>query len=621
MKALNKIRSSIGGDNVEAETARAVPPETKVSIVRVKPQPPKHKVISYGVRKLVDGDVPEPYRFQYLPDPEMPEDLHPGVIPTFFSAGVPVDREVVDDQGIERIRQDMIYFHTREGDTGPEYQVVYTQQDENGGETPAHSMVLEWTNDVDAIWVEALQQLEDHAGLSEDALAFLDADPLWLFGIADAATQRALEKTAVVPMLRCMGQRPILDEWFAYLNADEKGDANYRWVVESFAECELPEPWTSFKGVGSVVCYLNNETDETTWKHPFYDYFAQLLSHCRRSTPEEHIKLRINRVLWSYEAESQTDVQAQMPLVSPKYVKVLGEILDCNLIEQPFMVRTLKTFLKAFSQMYHDGELDTQEVTFCLDIVKNERAKNSVAKQLSLDDAGDKDTDIAGTGQMYCIECFHNEGNVAHLYCPECGDCLCMSCFERLHAKGNRAAHEPNHFIPCVMCKTMPAKLQCTYTRGKYCTDCYYRKHAKTLPKFLDLKPLKIDYKRSAKLDKEQKARKEGAPVESGMTIVDPEAKDTFSKPAPLETTLGEKWHAFYDLRGVKYYYNFETQESMRRPQDELILFQAPEDASKAAERKEVLQKLALSKEPRLMPQWEEGKERDRSKGEAPSSY
>ena len=25
------------------------------------------------------------------------------------------------------------------------------------------------------------------------------------------------------------------------------------------------------------------------------------------------------------------------------------------------MVRTLKTFLKAFSQMYHDGELDTQE--------------------------------------------------------------------------------------------------------------------------------------------------------------------------------------------------------------------------------------------------------------------
>eukprot|EP00438_Fugacium_kawagutii_P021912 Skav207159 [mRNA] locus=scaffold573:358367:360202:- [translate_table: standard] len=93
---------------------------------------------------------------------------------------------------------------------------------------------------------------------------------------------------------------------------------------------------------------------------------------------EEHIKLRINRFLWSYEAESQTDVQSQMPLVSPKYVKILAEILDCELVTEPFMVRTLKTFLKAFSQMYHDGELDTQEVIYCLDIVKNERAKASV---------------------------------------------------------------------------------------------------------------------------------------------------------------------------------------------------------------------------------------------------
>ncbi|CAJ1372320.1 unnamed protein product [Effrenium voratum] len=240
-------------------------------------------------------------------------------------------------------------------------------------------------------------------------------------------------------------------------------------------------------------------------------------------TNEEHIKLRINRVLWSYEAESQTDVQSQMPLVSPKYVKVLAEILDCELVTEPFMVRTLKTFLKAFSQMYHDGELDTQEVIYCLDIVKNERAKASVAKQLGIDPA-DLD-EVGGQGQMYCVECLHTEANVAHLYCPECGDSLCLNCFEKLHAKGHRATHEPNHFILCVMCKVMPAKLQCTYTRGKYCSDCYHRKHAKTLPKFLDLKPLKIDYKRSAKLEREEKARKEGKQVESPLTIIDPEER------------------------------------------------------------------------------------------------
>jgi hypothetical protein len=216
-------------------------PEFKISIVRVKPQPRKHKVISYGYRVLVDGDVPEMYRFQYLPDPDQPEDLHPGTVPAGFSAGVPVD-----DQ--------MVYFHTREGTTGPEFQVVYTRPDPDGGDIPSFSLILEWTDDVDAIWIEALQRLEDSQELTEDALNFLDADPLWLFGVADPATQRALEKTAVVPMLRCMGQRPCLDEWFAYLNADEKGDSEYKWVIESFAEVELPQPWTSFKGVGSVVC-------------------------------------------------------------------------------------------------------------------------------------------------------------------------------------------------------------------------------------------------------------------------------------------------------------------------------------------------------------------------------
>merc|ERR1719401_3244411 len=186
-------------------------------------------------------------------------------------------------------------------------------------------------------------------------------------------------------MLRCMGQRPCIEEWFAYLNADETGDADYRWVVESFAEVELPQPYTSFKGVGSVVCYLNNETNETTWKHPFYDYFAQLLNHCRRSTNEEHIKLRINRVLWSYEAESQTDLSSQMPLVSPKFVKTLADILGCDLVEEPCMVRTLKTFLKAFSQMYHEGELDTQEVKWCLEICDNERNKKKEAENPIID--------------------------------------------------------------------------------------------------------------------------------------------------------------------------------------------------------------------------------------------
>ena len=51
------------------------------------------------------------------------------------------------------------------------------------------------------------------------------------------------------------------------------------WVVQSFAEVELPAPWTSYKGIGSIVCFLNHHTNKTTWKHPFYDYFFEKGGH------------------------------------------------------------------------------------------------------------------------------------------------------------------------------------------------------------------------------------------------------------------------------------------------------------------------------------------------------
>lgn len=33
---------------------------------------------------------------------------------------------------------------------------------------------------------------------------------------------------------------------------------------EAFANVELPNPWGSYKGVGDVVCFLNEETNETS---------------------------------------------------------------------------------------------------------------------------------------------------------------------------------------------------------------------------------------------------------------------------------------------------------------------------------------------------------------------
>jgi hypothetical protein len=137
--------------------------------------------------------------------------------------------------------------------------------------------------------------------------------------------------------------------------------------------------------------------------------------------------------------------------------------------------------------------------------------------------------------------------------------------------------------------------------------DCFRKKHVKTLPKFLDLKPLKIDYKRSAN---PLNANAESNDIVFQVMDQDPEAKNAFSKPCPLETTLGEQWHAFYDLRGVKYFYNFETQESMRRPAEELVNPGGQEyDNMIKSSRKEVQLQMAKAKEPRVLPAWAEGKD------------
>jgi hypothetical protein len=479
-------------------------------------------VIQFGYTVTIEGEVPDSYRFQYPANLASPEELFPGIVPAGFSASVEVEDMV-------------IYLHTRQGSLGPEFQVCYGTMD---------NPVADWSSNIDGLWMETLAVVEEYGTASEDALEFLDADPHFLFGIADTSTQKALEKAAAVPVLKCLGQKPVLEEWFEYLNADRDTEQRYMWVIESFAEVELPAPWTSFKGVGSIVCYLNNETNETTWKHPFYEYFAQLLDHCRKATTEEHIKLRINRMLWTYEADCAADIASQQPLISPKYVMLMADILDCDVKTEPTLVATIKTFLKAFSQQYRlEEDLDLQEIKWCMEIVENERQKADIASRMAAKEEIDEDQsraiDPLVHAQIYCVDC----GVLGTVYCTDCQDALCDDCYGRLHEKGNRKNHNKNLLLPCSLCQVYPAKLQCTYTFGCFCHECYARKHVKTLPRFLDLKPTKIDYRKSNK-------------ALEGNAVGDKEGTD-----------YGKDWHSFYDMRGTRYFYNFRSQESMRGSQ------------------------------------------------------
>ncbi|KAF4724627.1 hypothetical protein FOZ62_026390, partial [Perkinsus olseni] len=352
--------------------------DVEYPIVRAKKQPRVHRILAFGYPVTVNGEVPTSYRFQYAPDPEeAPEELHMGVIPAGYEASIRVNREGEDAVTVEPGGETSeIFFCIREGQHGPDFRVCFQDLD---------SVLLDWTDDVDTLWIEVMAVLEDTQALGEASLEFLDCDPLFLFGVADPTTQKAVERTSgnAVPMLRCAGSIPTTHEWFGYLQADPQIDEEFTWVVDSFANQELPHPWTSVIGVGSIICYVNDETSESTWKHPFYDYFAQLLDHCRHVTKEEHIKLRISRMLWSYEAECNSNILTQEPLISPRYVREIAEVLKVDVITEPYMVRTMKVFLKAFSLQYRlESELDTQEVKYCLEIIDNERNRFAISQEI-----------------------------------------------------------------------------------------------------------------------------------------------------------------------------------------------------------------------------------------------
>ncbi|KAF4700400.1 hypothetical protein FOZ63_032818, partial [Perkinsus olseni] len=163
--------------------------DVEYPIVRAKKQPRVHRILAFGYPVTVNGEVPTSYRFQYAPDPEeAPDELHMGVIPAGYKASIRVNREGEDAVAVEPGGETSeIFFCIREGQHGPDFRVCFQDLD---------SVLLDWTDDVDTLWIEVIAVLEDTQALGEASLEFLDCDPLFLFGVADPTTQKAVERTS-----------------------------------------------------------------------------------------------------------------------------------------------------------------------------------------------------------------------------------------------------------------------------------------------------------------------------------------------------------------------------------------------------------------------------------------
>jgi len=270
----------------------------------------------------------------------------------------------------------------------------------------------------------------------------------------------------------------------------------------------------------------------------------------------------IEQIFESFLEDNHKPGDLSMPLVSPRSIKRLADILNVNLIKEGYQVPNLKSFLKTFSLQYRmDKKITAEEITTCLELVQEEREKHLGNPESFPQKDLDAIFKLEGD-QLYCIEC----GLCATKYCTNCEDCLCEQCATILHAKGKRHSHFINSIIPCNMCSMRPSRLQCTYDFKSYCMDCYTRKHAGTLPTGFDFKPLRIDYSLipSESLSTEPLTIRRSLALtllnEPILNVDQSRGDDEARHP------LGDAWHPFTDASGLVYYYNFDSQESMRRP-------------------------------------------------------
>lgn len=513
----------------------------------------KHKVILFGHIYRGDSEIEEQlYSFTHQ---RVDGVVTEGWIPAGFVSRVPLDAS----QSIE--------LSVRKGNGGPEFMVKFGKNQDILGD---------WNISADAMWTEVLTTMERKALINDDILDYLDCDPFVLFGIDDPITQKALKKLERYPALLCRGAKPDKAEWFEYLGCPEN-DKEIEWVVQAFAETELPTPWTCYKGTGSIVCYIKQDTGHITWKHPFYDYFTQLRDFCYKAPTEEEIwKVRVHRLLWCYEAACSSTSEEHDPLVSPEYVEHLADIFGYSLKEDPYLCRTIKAYLKSFAKSYRATEdIEMADIKRCAAVLSDDCEKDRECHE-SWQSTLHEETrfqlqNLAG-GSINCIEC----NTVALSFCLECKDYLCLACFDKLHQRGARRFHAPFRLIPCALCQTMPAKLHCTFTDKSLCHECYAMRHIKVLPPDAKENPARrINYKeqydRYAQMAQEK--QKHSGPTRPNTGL----SSHSDNSATSYESVIGAEWHPFYDARGVKYHYNFKTCERMRQCP------QPSDDASEAA--------------------------------------
>lgn len=442
---------------------------------------------------------------------------------------VPVDYKV-----IIKWDEDEIVFMTRGGTFGPEFQIVYLPK----SAVQEDFTLFEWNANIAEIWDQFLTIIE---GKEDRDMRLFNQGPWRTFGVTRDEVQIALkqgtDQTVVDGILYCAdGQNPSWEEHMLYLGFDANTDEPFLWIFKAFMDEPTPGFVQHLKD-GMVYWHGNGAS---TWKHPNFDKYRRMLQTARTMRPVMHWKpimaFRIEFLLtgiftWEVEASGE------MPLVvTVENVLEMSRIFMVDIENEPFLVHVLKRGLRHYASVVREKR-KVKDVEDFRNLIERYQ---DIVKQFET--SSQEEAALVHKLKM-CVECTNNE---AVLFCDQCKDFFCHSCYDRLHARGRRQNHCHTwvEMGLCAECQETPAMFHCVSCADLYCMDCFLEWHIRG-------------------------GRRNHIPIvlrsfQAQQNVLPEAHKAMGTGSAKIRDQAYSPWFAFEDENNIKFYYNFKTREWRR---------------------------------------------------------
>jgi len=447
--------------------------------------------------------------------------------------------------------EDEVVFMTRRGVFGPEYQILFLPKSAVADDFT----LFEWNANLNEIWDQLLTVLETQ----DKDMSMWEKGPWYTFGITEDTVQIAVEQGAgdaavVDGIMTCMeGSHPSFFEYAQYLGFMQDSDDNYQWIVNEFMSQELPPNFAEYM-TDQMMYWVDQNTQQSTWKHPLYDKYNLMLKAARQKRPVPHWRTIMTfqidflfQQLFTWENEMSGEYP---PVETIENVKELARIFKVDMKEECYLTHVLQRALRHYAGIVKAkkpiGEIDDFRALMqrYRDLVGQfERAKKVEEQQV--DDL------------IQCIECAEDNKKVAVLYCDVCQDMFCQVCFDRLHSKGRRQEHTRTwvELGSCIECERSLAVFHCVQCQDAFCKECFEEWHTRGGRR--NHTPIVLrSYNITAQKIPSTGTFRDGRLSCAAVTIGSSAARNLAKALSP--------WLAFEDESQIKIYYNMQTGESRR---------------------------------------------------------